>query len=139
MPSTVIFDSDCGICQRARRLTEALDWFRALRWLPQQDPAATVFGIADADLQTAMYLVTSSGRSYRGFDAVQQILLRVPAVYASAAMMVWKQPAAAIPIALFFSPWSKPIGDRAYDWVASNRYRFPGVTCRHMNANVQVG
>jgi predicted DCC family thiol-disulfide oxidoreductase YuxK len=131
----VIFDADCGLCQRARRVAETLDWFGALRWLPQQDPAALDFGISRDALETSMYLITRRGRRYQGFEAVQQILLRLPVVYAAAVLAVRKEPALAVPLALFFSPLFKPFGDRVYDWVASNRYRFPGSTCPHMSAH----
>jgi predicted DCC family thiol-disulfide oxidoreductase YuxK len=62
LPSTVIFDADCGLCQRTRRVVETLDWFGALRWLPQQDPAALDFGIPLDALERSMYLVTRRGR-----------------------------------------------------------------------------
>jgi predicted DCC family thiol-disulfide oxidoreductase YuxK len=78
-----------------------------------------------------MYLITWGGRRYPGFEAVQQILLRLPVVYAGAVVAVRKEPLLALPIAMFFSPLFKPLGGRAYDWVASNRHRFPDSTCTH--------
>jgi predicted DCC family thiol-disulfide oxidoreductase YuxK len=134
LPSTVIFDADCGVCQRTRRAIEMLDWFGAMRWLPQQDAAALEFGIPRDALEKSMYLITRRGRAYRGFDAVQQILLRLPVSYAVAALAIRKAPVLAAALAFFFSPVFKPAGDRAYTWIASNRYRLPGSTCAHTNA-----
>lgn len=132
MPSTVIFDADCGICQRTRRVVGTLDWFGALRWLPWQDPAALDFGIPRDALERSMYLIASKGRQYHGFEAVKQVVLRLPVAYAAAGLAIRKEPLLAVPIALFFSSLFEPMGDRAYIWVASNRYRFPGSTCTHI-------
>ena len=130
MPSTVIYDADCGLCQRTRAAVEALDWFRTLRWVPQQDPAALRFGITRQKLEKSVYLVTPGGGRFHGFAAVKQILLRLPAAYVLAAAAVRRQPAAALAgIGLFFAPAFHPVGQIAYEWVARNRYRVPGSTC----------
>ena len=134
MPATVIFDADCGLCQRTRRAAEALDWFATMRWLPQQDPAAVAFGIPREELETSVYLVSAHGRKYHGFDAVKQVLLRLPATYAVAGAAMAKTRWSARPIVLFFSPLFQPAGEAAYGWVAANRYFFPGSTCKHLSS-----
>ena len=132
MPATVIFDADCDLCQQTRRAVEALDWLGTMHWLPQQDPSASAFGIPLEALGKSVYLVTAGGRSYHGFDAVKQVLLRLPISYLAGGAAVVRAPWAALPIALFFSPAFHPVGEAAYDWVAANRYLFPGSkTCEH--------
>jgi predicted DCC family thiol-disulfide oxidoreductase YuxK len=134
MSATVIYDADCGLCTRVRDICQGLDWFSSMRWLAQQNAEAGTFGIADEELRRSVYLVTPAGRKYHGFDAVKQVLLRLPVAWAVAGAVVAKKPAAVVPIALFFSPLFQHIGDAGYDLVARNRYRFPGSACTHMDA-----
>jgi predicted DCC family thiol-disulfide oxidoreductase YuxK len=133
MTATVIYDADCGLCTRVRDITRALDWTGSMRWLAQQDSGAASFGIAIEDLQRSMYLVAAKGVKYHGFDAVKQILLRLPAAWALAGALLARKPVAAIPIALLFSPVFQPVGEAGYQWVARNRYRIPGSVCTHLD------
>jgi len=139
MPATVIFDADCGLCQRTRRVVETLDWLGSMRWLAQQDPVAASFGIPREALEKSVYLVTREGRKYHSFDAVKQVILRLPVAYLAGGAALAKTPWAALPIALFFSPLFQPAGEAGYDWVAANRYFFPGSTCAHMTGPVSMG
>lgn len=128
MQSTVIFDSDCALCTRVRNTVEALDWFGTLRWLSQTDPEAARYGIPTAELENSVFLITSAGHTH-GWRAVKRIVARLPLTYVVGAAAVRKSPWAALAIAAVFSPAFNPVGQRAYDWVAQNRYRLPGSTC----------
>jgi predicted DCC family thiol-disulfide oxidoreductase YuxK len=128
MPATVIYDADCGLCNRVRELTEALDWLGTMRWIPWQSSEASRFGIPAGELRDAVFLVTPGGAS-SGWGAVKRIALRVPLTWVAAAVLVRKSPWAALGLAFLLSPLAEPAGRAAYGWVAGNRYRFPGSTC----------
>ena len=129
MKATVIFDGDCGFCQRARDAAGWLDWFHALDWKPLQDPAVERFGIARVELECRMYFV-SGERHSGGFAAVKAVLLRLPALYLVAAAACLLTPWSLLAFVVLFSPVFTPLGNRLYDWIARNRYRLPGSTCK---------
>jgi predicted DCC family thiol-disulfide oxidoreductase YuxK len=128
MPATVIYDADCGLCNRVKDAVIALDWLGTLRWLPQQDPEAARYGIAREELKKAVFLVADGGTTH-GWEAVKRIAWRLPLTYLLAAAVVRKSPWAGIALAIVFSPLASPAGNGLYDLVARNRYRFPGSTC----------
>jgi predicted DCC family thiol-disulfide oxidoreductase YuxK len=128
MPATVIYDGDCSLCTRIRTTMEALDWFRTMRWIRLQDPEAAGFGISRQELEQSVYLVTESSRTH-GWAAVKRMLLRVPVTYLLAAAAINRSPWSGIAIAVLFSPLADPAGERAYQWVARNRFRIAGSTC----------
>ncbi|MBS1873513.1 MAG: DUF393 domain-containing protein [Acidobacteria bacterium] len=128
MAAIVIYDGDCGLCERVRRAAEALDWLGTMRWIPQQSAEAARFGIPIEKLREAVFLVDGE-RTTQGWDAVQGIALRLPLTYVAAAAAARKSRWAAVAIALALSPAAAPVGRAAYGWVARNRYRFPGSTC----------
>jgi len=100
---------------------------------------SALFGIPREALEKSVYLVTREGRKYHSFDAVKQVILRLPVAYLAGGAALTKTPWAALPIALFFSPLFQPAGEAGYDWVAANRYFFPGSTCAHMTGPVSMG
>src|SRR5947209_20100163 len=125
---TVLYDSDCGVCNRVRRIVEALDWLGTMRWVPNRSAEAERFGIPQEHLDHAVYLI-SDGRQAAGFRAVQRVLTRLPLAWMIAALVVAKRPWTAVLFAFLLSPIAEPVGQPAYDWVARNRYRLPGSTC----------
>ncbi len=128
MRATVIYDGDCGICNRLRELCGALDWFGTLDWIPQQSPEAARFGIPADALRDSMYLISADGPRH-GWSAVKGVALRLPVTYIAGALAIRKRPLAALALAALFSPLMDAPGERAYKWVAQNRYRLPGSTC----------
>lgn len=128
MAATVIYDGDCGICTRSKQAIERLDWFGTMRWVPLQGKTAAGFGIPAEELDRALQLIGGRGRT-AGFAAFKRIFARLPVFWILAGASVWLTPWALIGWAILFSPVSNPIGNRVYDWVARNRYRFPGSTC----------
>ena len=121
----IIYDGDCSLCLSTRRLLQPLDLFRTLSWVPLQAPEAVRFGIPREALETHLHFV-SSGRHWRGFAAVKQVLLRLPLFYLATGLAVVRFPRTAIGVALFFSPFFSPIGEHLYDRVASSRH---GAAC----------
>ena len=126
--ATVIYDGDCGFCERVKTIVEALDWAGSMRWIPSHTAEAKSFGIPQERFQQAVYLV-SDGSGSRGFAAVQGMLMRLPLTYFVLAFVIAKKPWTALLFAFLLSPLMSPVGEPAYDWVARNRYRIAGSTC----------
>lgn len=131
----VIWDGDCGICNRIRQFMERLDFDRAFTWSPLQSGIGDRFGIPRAALIERLHLVAAGGRVSSGFRACKLILLYHPAFYLLLTILLaappvnalwaiwWRRILVALVLALFF-PAFNFIGERVYDWVARNRYRF---------------
>lgn len=128
MKATVIYDGDCGLCTRVKAAAEELDWFGTMRWIPLDSPEAARFGISREELERSVYFISRRTQAH-GWEAVKQILLRLPLAWVAGGAVIRKSPWAALGIAAVLSPAFNPVGDRLYDLVARNRYRFPASTC----------
>ncbi|MDX2153427.1 MAG: DUF393 domain-containing protein [Bryobacteraceae bacterium] len=113
----VVYDGDCGLCERSRRVVESLDWLGAFTWIKSQDPAA-----APLHVDPSRVWAIDGPRRWSGYAAWRQILLRLPAFYVLSAAL------ALLPL-LALLPVFDPLGERLYTWVAHNRHRLPGPTC----------
>lgn len=127
--SVVLFDGYCSLCRASQRVVDRFDWLRLIRWLPFQEPEASRYGITRDALEARMYLVRGSKR-WSGFAAWKQILLRLPVVWLLIAGSVCLSPYLLLLWVAFLLPLTEPAGERVYDWVARNRYKLPGSTCR---------
>lgn len=125
----VLYDGTCSFCVASKRMTDRIDVSRALEWLPIQRPEAARFGISRDLLEERMYMV-SGDRRWSGFAAWKQILLRLPVFYVVVGASVWITPWALAGWLLLYLPPAAPVGEWVYDWVARNRFRFPGATCQ---------
>ena len=125
----VLFDGFCSFCRFSQQVVDALDWFRAFQWLPFQKPGAERFGISPELLEARMYLVSGS-RQWSGFAAWKQILVRLPATWILIAASALLSPYLLVAWLLLFLPFTAPIGERVYYWIARHRHRLPGSTCR---------
>ena len=76
MSSTLIFDGDCGMCQRAARWVDHNTVPGSIELLPCQDAARPERfpSIATEDCLASMQLVTSDGRVHAGERAFPHIL-----------------------------------------------------------------
>lgn len=132
----VLFDGDCGICNRIRVAMQRVDFEGAFRWRPLQSGEGDRFGIPRAALVERLHLA-ADGRVTSGFRACKLILLYHPAFYlvltllialppwsGSVTWAVWWQRILVAAVLAFFFPGFNAIGERVYDWVARNRYRF---------------
>jgi len=127
----VIYDGDCGICNRIRAAMERLDFDGAFAWRTLQSGIGGRFGIARAALEKEMYLA-ADGRLYAGFRAVKMILLTLPAFHLGVAALIAAPPAGwgwyrRVVVGLllaFFFPLFNPAGQAVYEWFARNRHRF---------------
>jgi predicted DCC family thiol-disulfide oxidoreductase YuxK len=114
--SIVIYDGDCGICEKCRTLIERLDWFSRLQCLPLQEMALySRFPLLKyEDCQRELKLIEEASPIIGGADAVIKICLKLPLM---------------IPVgALFSLPLFKQVARWLYPIVASNRYRISS-TC----------
>jgi predicted DCC family thiol-disulfide oxidoreductase YuxK len=105
---TLIYDGECGICQRAVAFLERRDREHVLRFIPFQDGArVAAFGIELPALAAAMHLLLPDGRVYAGADAVPELLRVLP---------VWRW---LVPV--FYVPGVLPLARRIYAWIAARR------------------
>jgi predicted DCC family thiol-disulfide oxidoreductase YuxK len=130
----VLYDGDCGICEKTRDFFQRLDFEQRFHWTPFQF-ARSLFGISEDALGSRMH-IEANGNIYSGFAAFQRLVLYNPVSY-----FVWllfmklPQPAGlhfrkylAVGLLVLFSPIFAPIGGWAYDLFARNRYKMPGKT-----------
>jgi predicted DCC family thiol-disulfide oxidoreductase YuxK len=105
---TVLYDSDCGICQATARVLRRLDRGRRLRLVALQD--AHVPGVPTLEqLLESLHAVDEEQRWWVGADAAVQIAQRVPLLR---------------PLALLAElPLAPTLLDAGYRIVARNRHR----------------
>jgi predicted DCC family thiol-disulfide oxidoreductase YuxK len=126
----VIYDGDCGFCNRSKSWGERLDLDGLLEWQPFQSGAGRAYGISDADATQRLYLVAGT-KIYSGFGAFRMMLLFNPITYFAMAVLIAAPPGDAAlyrrivvaALLIFFLPPFAPIGEWAYRLVARNRYR----------------
>jgi predicted DCC family thiol-disulfide oxidoreductase YuxK len=108
-----VFDGVCNFCSGSVQAVLRLDREGLIRFTPLQSP----FGHALArrhglDLENpASFLFFDHGRPLESSDAVIALARRLKAPWR------WLAAVAAVP---------RPVRDRAYDWLARNRYRLTG-------------
>ena len=110
--ATLVYDGECAMCRASalwimRRAMDA----GALEILPcRSAPRRLRFPqITDEQCMTAMQLVLPDGRVLAGADAVPELLRRIPR---------WRWVAG-----VFALPGVRPLGRRAYAWIARNRMK----------------
>jgi predicted DCC family thiol-disulfide oxidoreductase YuxK len=126
----VIYDGDCGFCNRSKGWFERLDLEGLLEWRPFQSGAGRAHGITDADAAERLYLVAGQ-KIYSGFRAFRMMLLFNPVTYFVMAILVAAPRGEAAlyrrlvvgGLLAFFLPPLIPVGEWAYRLVARNRYK----------------
>jgi predicted DCC family thiol-disulfide oxidoreductase YuxK len=129
-PATVIYDGDCGFCNKSRRWMERIDFERLFEWRAFQSGIGARFGIGNEALARRLHLVVG-GRVYQGFRAFQMMLLYNPVTYLVMTALI-AAPRGEAPLyrrivvtalLAFFFPLFRPVGEAVYDLVARNRHR----------------
>ena len=129
-PMTVIYDGDCGFCNKARRFFERMDLEKAFRWECSQAAELKRFGITPEMARERAYLV-AVGRVYGGFRAFRAMLLYNPAVYV-VTYIVLAAPGPrdsnfrnvlVVILLVLFSPLFTPVGEALYRVLARNRHK----------------
>ncbi len=113
---TVIFDGDCGFCQRSIRLGKKLDWFKKIEWLARLggDTKERFPQLSAEETQNRMVSIRPDGKTYGGFFAVRDIARHLPLTF--------------LPALFLYIPGISFLGVPAYRWIAQNRHRFGGKT-----------
>ncbi len=111
---TVIFDGECGFCRRWIRLGKKLDWFKKIDWRARLDPGTALEfpQVSKAESLNRIVSIRPDGKTYGGFRAMRDIMLRLPASFLLALLM--------------YLPGVAWVGEPAYQWVSKNRHRFGG-------------
>jgi predicted DCC family thiol-disulfide oxidoreductase YuxK len=106
---TLIYDGECGVCQKAVTLLRHWDREHVLRFVPFQDgPGVARFQLALPALAAAMHLILPDGEVYAGADAIPELLKMLPGKR-------WLAPTFRIPGVL-------PLARRIYAWMAIRRH-----------------
>ena len=110
-PVRVLYDGRCAFCIRALRIVRALDVTGRIRLYDAHDTRTLEAfpGLANADLDEAMYTVSAQGDVDRGFFAFRRLVAAAP--------LMWPL------VPVFRFPGAALIGPRVYAWVARNRRR----------------
>ena len=115
------YDGECGFCTLSVRALALADFFRVVTWTAYQELDEPPQGLTWDDLDAAAYLEVRKGSSesgggpeegrrlYRGFYAFRMLTLRLPPLM-PLALLLWL-------------PGVNRLGEWAYQWVATNRYR----------------
>jgi predicted DCC family thiol-disulfide oxidoreductase YuxK len=109
----LIYDGDCGFCTRSARWVERLPV--RVRLLPWQDADLAALRTTEARAQHEVIWVDATGRVFGGADAVAELLKHCRLPWPA---LGWTMSA----------PLLRMLAERAYRWVADNRYRLPGAT-----------
>ena len=113
---TVVFDGECGFCQRSIRLGRELDWLHRIDWRPRLEPGLKEKfpKLNDQDTQNRMISMHPNGTLRGGFYAIRDIALHFPLTF--------------LPALFLFIPGVSLLGVPVYAWISKNRHRFAGKT-----------
>lgn len=101
----LIYDGQCGFCQRWVSRVRVCDRRSAVQYLPLQDPQATVIsGRQRQALESAVHLVRPDGAVFAGAAAARELLGYLPG--------------GGIPKAIMSLPAVRGMAARVYIWVA---------------------
>jgi predicted DCC family thiol-disulfide oxidoreductase YuxK len=109
----ILYDGQCALCCKSVALLRRLDWLNVLTYVNVRDPdqlAACDLPVEPARLLEEMHLLTPRRRQLlHGFYAFR--------------WMAWRLPPLWLLAPLLYLPGVPSLGQRAYLWVARNRFR----------------
>jgi predicted DCC family thiol-disulfide oxidoreductase YuxK len=110
----VVYDGECQFCLNQVAKLKRLDRNDRFEFVPRQAEGLDdrFPQLAEGDFNTGMRLVMSDGRIHVGPDAAYEIAKRIPRYR--------------IPARLYLVPGLHWGFQKAYNWVAQNRYRLAG-------------
>jgi predicted DCC family thiol-disulfide oxidoreductase YuxK len=119
----VLYDGECALCCKSVALLKRLDWLGRLSYVNVREPGQLPQRRPPLDpgrLLDEMHLLTPDGRQlYHGFAAFRWLAWQLP--------LLW------FLVPLLYLPGVPTLGQRAYLWVARNRFRLVpchGGVCR---------
>ena len=109
---TLLYDGDCGLCQRSVRTVRGLDFLGRVEFLDIASQWPAIHGRFPALTQEAcleeMHLVRSDGTMVKGFDAYRALAWALP--------LCWPL------LLLLYLPGARPLGQRIYARIAGRRH-----------------
>lgn len=112
----LVYDGDCGICQRVAGLVRRLDRQARLNVLPWQTPGLLEqAGLTAEQCAASIWFVYPDGRRYAAAAAANGVLRELGGL--------WR--VLALPYAV---PGIRQMEEAVYRWVARNRHRLPGAS-----------
>ena len=109
----LVFDGQCGFCTRSIGWIRRLDRHGRVECVPLQYLGAPAsVGASEQECRAAVQWRGVDGRRCSGAEAVNAALCAALGT--------------GLPLAVYAA--TRPLQDRAYAWIAVNRYRFRGVT-----------
>ncbi|HST86947.1 MAG TPA: DUF393 domain-containing protein [Ktedonobacterales bacterium] len=110
----LIFDGTCDLCTACVTALYTLDWRRRMLFAPFQRPGLPeAAGLTYAQCERSVWAILPDGRRLSGATAVSAALDQLTVL----PFFTW----------LARLPGVAPLEAAAYDWVARNRSRLPGV------------
>jgi predicted DCC family thiol-disulfide oxidoreductase YuxK len=114
----VLYDGECPICRKTVSILKRLDWLHALRFHNCRDTAGIPPNTAHLDparmIEQMHVLTPDRTTAYHGYRAGRWIAGRIP--------LLWPL------YPLLFLPGMAKLGQRAYLWIARNRFHL--MPCR---------
>jgi len=107
----VLFDANCPFCRKGISLLRRLDWLKRLEFRNMREESnwpETQTSLSMQRMDEEMHLVTPDGQVLAGFSAFRWI--------------AWKLPLTIGIVPLLYIPGVLEIGNRAYRYIAKNRY-----------------
>jgi predicted DCC family thiol-disulfide oxidoreductase YuxK len=130
----VLYDGDCGFCEKIKSFMKKLDFDNCFKWIPFQS-ANDTHGLSTEQLKEKLHIVVD-GKILSGFKAFRAMIIYNPLSYLFFIVLVaFLSPGGAInaftkvllgSLLVFVSPIFIPIGEAAYSFVAKRRYRLMG-------------
>ncbi|GAC1690862.1 MAG: DUF393 domain-containing protein [Gemmatimonadaceae bacterium] len=107
---TVLYDGSCRLCAPLARTLERWDGGRMVEVLPSQQPGARARfpWIPESAYADSLQLVGPGGQTWQGAAAIERLLDILP----RGRWISW----------VFALPLVRGLADRAYRWIARNRY-----------------
>lgn len=140
----VIYDGDCGLCNRIRKTVESIDFDGMFFWETYQSAIGDQHGIPMQALEEKMHIVIDNTEVLSGFAAFRRMLMCSPWFWLLLTTLIaappdswqtWRRVIVGLALCLFL-PIFQPAGELVYSWVARNRRRImPGSTCGLEPAN----
>ena len=111
--AVVLYDGFCPLCRKSVRLLRSLDWLNVLTFASARDTdqlRKLHVTVEPKRLLEEMHLLTPDGEHvYHGFRAFRWMAWRLPLLWVLAPFL--------------YLPGMETVGQRAYLWVARNRFR----------------
>ncbi|WP_036577527.1 thiol-disulfide oxidoreductase DCC family protein [Oceanobacillus picturae] len=110
----VFFDAECPLCRTVKAVLKRLDWNDTIFWYPVQEVSESIKERVNnyKNMYDEIYMYTKDKRVLTGFNSVRKILSLLPATTPFALLL--------------YLPFVQIIGDPAYRFISTRRYKWFG-------------